>query len=256
MTQQKRMEILALIPARGGSVGIPRKNIRLLAGKPLIAYSIEDAQASRLITRTIVSTDDDEIAEVARNCGAEVPFKRPKELAQNLSPDIPTFQHALRWLKEKERYEPEVVVNLRATCPIRRVQTIDAAIRELLAHPQADSLRAVSRPLQSPYKMWRIEKGYLEPLLRLKGMREPYNMPRQILPEIFWQNGYIDIVRSKTVQKGMMNGRTILPFIIRDEEWVEIDYEEDLQKAEEILKRRRQGLESLSAVGNVERHPA
>ena len=247
---------MALIPARGGSVGIPRKNIRVVAGKPLIAYTIADALASKRIRRTVVTTDDEEIAAIARRYGAEVPFMRPKELAQNLSPDIFSFQHALRWLKENEGYEPEIIVNLRPTCPIRTVETIDSAIEALIEHPQADSLRSVSWPLQTPYKMWKVQNGYLKPLLTLKGAKEPYNLPRQILPEIFWQNGYIDIVRPRVVQKGFMSGRRILPFVIRNEEWVEIDYEEDLQRAEEILAKRRQGVRSPRRETVVERHPA
>lgn len=249
-----RPKVLCLIPARGGSKGIPRKNIRNLAGKPLIAYSIECAKQSQLIQRVIVSTDDEEIAKIAIRYGAEVPFMRPRELAQDLTPDSPVFQHVLSELKGKEEYEPDLVVNLRPTCPIRRVETIDAAIGELMRHPEADSLRSVSRPLQTPYKMWRIQDSYLKPLMTIKGMKEPYNMPRQILPEIFWQNGYIDVIRPPIIQKGMMSGRTILPFVIRDEEWVDIDYEEDLQKAEEILKRRQGRSQTLKPT--LQRHPA
>src|SRR5512135_1117225 len=106
-------DILALIPARGGSKGIPRKNIRNFAGYPLIAWSIAAAKQSKLVTRVIVSTDDEEIASVARELGAEVPFLRPAELAQDKSLDLPVFEHALQWLKENEGYQPDVVVQLR-----------------------------------------------------------------------------------------------------------------------------------------------
>ena len=241
-TRKELSEVLCLILARGGSKGIPRKNIRILAGEPLVAYSIECARRSELIRRVIVSTDDEEIAEIARRCGAEVPFRRPKELAQDLTPDFPVFQHALRWLKENEGYTPELIVDLRPTGPIRRPSTVDAAIRLLLCHPEADSLRSVMRPSQTPYKMWRITaEGYMEQLLHVEGLEEPYNMPRQILPEIFWQNGYIDIVRPTVIlERGLMSGKKMLPFVI-EEPYIEIDYEEDFEKAEKLIASLRKG---------------
>ena len=110
-------EILALIPARGGSKGIPRKNIRLFSGYPLIAWSIAAARQSACVTRTLVSTDDEEIAAVARSFGAETPFLRPAELAQDATTDLPVFEQALHWLAEHEGYHPEVVVQLRPTSP-------------------------------------------------------------------------------------------------------------------------------------------
>ena len=112
-------EILALIPARGGSKSIPRKNLRLLGGRPMITYSIDHARASRHITRIIVSTDDDEIAAVSRAAGAEVPFLRPAEYAQDQSLDFEVFDHALRWLQTHENYRPDLVVHLRPTGPVR-----------------------------------------------------------------------------------------------------------------------------------------
>ena len=130
-------EILALIPARGGSKGIPRKNIREFAGYPLIAWSIAAAKQSKLVTRTIVSTDDEEIAAVARTLGAETPFLRPAEFAQDATTDLPVYEHALQWLAENEAYHPDVVVQLRPTSPIRPRDCVDDAIRILLAHPNS-----------------------------------------------------------------------------------------------------------------------
>ena len=112
-------EVLAIIPARGGSKGIPRKNIRPFAGYPLIAYSIAAGLQAKTVTRVIVTTDDDEIAEVARSYGAETPFLRPAELAQDLTTDLPVFQHALNWLASHEDYHPDVIVHLRPTSPVR-----------------------------------------------------------------------------------------------------------------------------------------
>ena len=137
------MEILAIIPARGGSKGVPRKNIRLVAGKPLIAYSIEHALHSNLITRVIVSTEDQEIADVSRQHGAEIPFRRPENLAGDKSIDLDVFKHALEWLEENESYSPDVIVQLRPTCPVRQVSTIDRAIQTFIDIRHADSLRSV-----------------------------------------------------------------------------------------------------------------
>ena len=146
-------EILALIPARGGSKGIPRKNIRSFAGYPLVAWSIAAARQSQLVTRVIVSTDDEEIAAVAREWGAETPFLRPAEFAQDKTTDLPVFEHALKWLEEIEGYYPEVVIQLRPTSPIRSRTMLDDAIRILLDHPDADCVRGVVPSAQTPFKM-------------------------------------------------------------------------------------------------------
>ena len=249
-----RVEVLALIPARGGSKGIPRKNLLMLLGKPLLAYSIEQALASRHITRTIVSTEDAEIAGVTRRFGAQVPFMRPPEFARDLSPDIDVFKHALEWLRDQEGYTCELVVHLRPTGPVRRVELIDQAIEVMLKHKEADSLRSVSWPMQTPYKMWRIVDGYLQPLLEVEGMVEPYCMPRQTLPEMFWQNGYVDIVRPHVVlELGMMCGHKILPFAI-NEPILEIDYEDSIPQVEEALLLIQQG-QWPEPESSTKRHP-
>ena len=236
-----RPEVLALIPARGGSRSIPRKNLVMIAGKPLIAYSIEQALASHHITRTIVSTDDHEIAEVAATFGAEVPFMRPAEFAQDLSLDLEVFRHALSWLRDRESYACECVVHLRPTGPVRRVALVDEAISMMLSHPEADSLRSVCPPIQTPYKMWREVDGYLQPLLTLGTAVEPFCMPRQSLPETLWQNGYVDIVRPHVVlDRNLMCGDRILPFIVR-EPVLELDYPESIPEIESALKKLQRG---------------
>ena len=230
------MDILALIPARGGSKSIPRKNIRNVGGKPLIVHSIEQALSSPLITRVIVSTDDPEIADIARSAGAEVPFMRPPEFAGDASPDIDVFRHALEWLIENQGYEPEILVHLRPTMPLRRLETIDRAIRFFIEDPAADSLRSVNLASQTPFKMWLIDSGgYLNPVVRLSENEEPYNVPRQKLPLVYWQNGYIDIVRRKVIlEAGSMTGQNILGFVI-NEPCIDIDYEHSLREVERIL---------------------
>lgn len=229
-------EVLAIIPARGGSKSIPRKNIRTLAGKPLIAYSIKQACQSKLISRVICSTDDIEIASVAREYGAEVPFLRPKSISDDHALDLDFHVHALDWLKINENYVPELIVQLRPTNPFRAVKVIDQAIKLLIQNPQADSLRAVRPCEHSPYKMWsKNSDGLIDPILQLSNEKEPYNMPRQKLPKIYQQDGYIDITRSRVVlEMNSTTGKNILPFLI-DEKTIDIDYENDLINAENMF---------------------
>lgn len=236
--------VLALIPARGGSKGIARKNVVELAGKPLIAWSILQALESARITRVVVSTDDPEIAAVARQWGAEVPFVRPAEFAQDLSPDIDVFRHMLEFLREHEAYEPDVVVHLRPTGPVRRVEDLDTAVDLLVSHADADAVRSVSIVQQTPYKMWRLrDDGALEALLHLPGLPDCQSHPRQLLPLVYWQNGYVDVLRPRAVlEKGSMCGDHVLPFIV-DTRPYELDYPEDIPHVERALRRLEQGLE-------------
>lgn len=251
-----KSEILALIPARGGSKGIPRKNVMQICGRPLIAFSIEHARKSRLITKVIVSTDDPEIAKIARKCGAEVPFMRPAELAQDLSSDLDVFRHAIVWLQENEHYMPDLVVHLRPTGPVRRVEIIDKAITLMLQQNDADSLRSVCWPVQSPYKMWKVKNGYLEPLVKVEGMPDAHSMPRQVLPEVFWQNGYVDVIRPRTLlELNSMGGKRILPFIIKESIY-EIDYPESIPVVEAALQRLAMGeVPDNSSSDHMTRHP-
>ncbi len=247
-------EVLALIPARGGSKSIPRKNIIEIAGKPLIAWSILQALDSTRITRVVVSTDDDEIAAVAEEYGAEVPFIRPAEYADDRAPDIDVFRHALAFLAERESYRSEVVVHLRPTGPVRRVSDVDDAIDLLLSHPEADSVRSVSLVQQSPYKMWKVrEDGTMEPLLRLPGMTDCQSQPRQVLPPVYWQNGYVDVLRPRAVlEKESMWGDTVLPFFV-ETMLFDLDYPEDIAPMEQALSSREAGREPLRA--EPKRHP-
>ncbi len=239
-------DILALIPARGGSKGIPRKNIRSFAGYPLIAWSIAAAKQSSLVTRVIVSTDDEEIAAVAREWGAETPFLRPSELAQDKTTDLPVFEHALKWLEEVEGYHPDVVVQLRPTSPIRPLTMVDNAIRILLGHEDADCVRGVVLAGQNPFKMWRFngEGKPLNPLLEVDGIAEPYNAPRQILPPVYWQTGHIDAIRTSTItQKHSLTGDVVYPLLIDSKYTVDIDTLPDWSKYEALAY---SGLEMVS----------
>lgn len=230
-------EVLAVIPARGGSKSIPRKNIRSLAGYPLIAYSIAAGLAAETVSRVIVSTDDEEIARVAQEYGGEAPFIRPPSLAMDDTPDLPVFEHVLAWLDEHEEYQPQIVVQLRPTSPFRRTWHIDQAVLQLIERPEADSVRTVCSPFQNPFKMWKIgSDGYLQPLIDI-GVPEPYNLPRQVLPDVYWQTGYVDAAWADTIlTKHSMTGERILPLSIGADEWIDIDSLDDWRRAERLLE--------------------
>ncbi len=234
----KRAEVLAIIPARGGSKGIPRKNIKDFGGYPLIAYSILAGLRSKLVTRTIISTDDEEIAAVARAYGAEVPFLRPEEFARDNTTDLPVYKHALEWLYEHEDYRPDVVVQLRPTSPIRPLNCVDDAVGLLLANPTADSVRGVVMAAQNPFKMWKIEpEGRMIPLVGVPGIAEPYNAPRQVLPDAYWQTGHIDAIRPHVIlDKQSMSGRIILPLVIDQKYTIDLDTPADWRNAETMIR--------------------
>jgi YrbI family 3-deoxy-D-manno-octulosonate 8-phosphate phosphatase len=232
-----RTEILALIPARGGSKGIPHKNIRNIAGYPLITWSIAAAKQATCVTRVIVSTDDEEIAAIAREYGAETPFLRPAELAQDQTTDLPVFEHALQWLEEHENYEPEIVIQLRPTSPIRPKDCVDSAVKLLIEHEDADCVRGVVLAGQNPHKMWRFagEDQPMKPLLEVEGIPEPYNAPRQILPPVYWQTGHIDAIRVATIkEKHSLTGDVIYPLVIETRYAVDIDTLSDWAKYEAL----------------------
>lgn len=234
----EKCEVLAIIPARGGSKGIPRKNILDFAGYPLIAYSIIAGLQSNLVTRTVVSTDDEEIAQVAKSWGAEVPFLRPSELAEDNTLDYPVIRHCLDWFQEHEGYQPAVVVQLRPTSPIRPLGCVDAAVQSLLENPGADCVRGVVPSGQNPFKMWTIDaqSGVMKSLLQLEGIQEPYNAPRQALPKVYWQTGQIDAIRTETIlDKGSLTGDVILPLMMDSKYTVDIDLPSDWKTSERLI---------------------
>lgn len=231
-------KIIAIIPARGGSKGLPRKNIRLLGGKPLISYAIETAKKSKVIQRVLVTTDDKEIAEVAKKYGAEVPFLRPVELAEDGTPPDPVLKHALEFLREDENYKPDIVVWLEPPCPFRDPAQVDEAVRIFLADKKADSLRSVCEPFQNPFKSWTLEGKYLKPLITEKG-KVLHTGPRQKTRKVYWQNGAIFLLRYNTImKKGNFFGDRILPFIVENDQFIDIDEEKDLRLAEDYLRRK------------------
>ena len=190
-------KVFAIIPARGGSKGVPKKNIRPLAGYPLIAYSIAAARLCSRIDRVIVSTDSEQIAELSRKYGAEVPFMRSPALAGNLSTDREFVIHALEWFGKNEAAVPDYLVHLRPTTPLRDPTLIDEAIAALMSDPEATSLRSGHEAPESPFKWFmRDEQGYFYGF-NPDDPRPGYaNLPRQIFPKVYIPDGYVDVLRT------------------------------------------------------------
>ncbi len=239
------MKVLALIPARSGSKGVRDKNIRLLAGKPLLAWMVEKAKRAELVTRVIVSTDSERYAEIARRYGAETPFLRPAELASDVANDLQVLTHAVTWLGEHEGYRPDLVLRLQPTNPTFPTTAIDEGIRLLLDHPQIDSVRAVTPSPKHPYKMWRQagDDGRIEPFLsrQITGFAEPFNMGRQQLPPVLVQVGAMEVLRYRTLMElHSMAGDCVLGLPIDDPlATVNIDTELDFIVAETAMQRMK-----------------
>lgn len=248
--------VLGVIPARGGSKRIPRKNIKRLAGKPLLQYTLEELVGSRYVDRTIIITDDDEIAALAKQYGVEQPFIEPSRLADGSLADYDFFQYALEWLREHESYTPDIVVQLRPTSPLRTAEQIDHAIEMLVeAGDGADSVRSVAIPEQSPYKMYKIVDGVLVPLLTIRGKTESFNLPGQQLPPAYKHVGYLDVVWARTIlEKHKMTGDRILPYIIEGavsgintpEDWEYYEYLFSKKRIEPSLARIAKNIKAVA----------
>lgn len=237
---KKDVKILGIIPARGGSKSIPYKNIAMLAGKPLIYYTIRAAQRSRLLDAVIVSTDDEKIARVARRFGADVPFFRPKQFARDRSRDIEFFAHAIRWLEKHRGWCPKIVVNLRPTAPLRTAEDIDRVL-QLMLDTGCDSVRTVSPPNPyNPYKMWTFHaasNGRMNPLLpTIHYAKHGTDVPRQLLPAVYWQNGLVDATRTKFIKRGVVYGPDIRGVITDPRRAVDLDEPKDLKVAALAMK--------------------
>jgi CMP-N-acetylneuraminic acid synthetase len=226
------MSVLAIVPARSGSKGIPDKNVVSFRGKPLLVHSVQQALAARNVERVLVSTDSPRYREIALAAGAEAPFLRPEAFASDHATDLEVFIHALDWLDTHEGWRPEICVHLRPTFPTRSVEDVEKAVDLLLGDPTADSVRSVTLAPQTPYKMWRLDgEGTLHPLLE-SPLRDPWNLPRQTLPEVYLQNAAIDVVRSRVIRDQVsMTGRRILAYVMRDAR--DIDDWADLAAAEQ-----------------------
>lgn len=231
------MSVVALIPARGGSKGVPKKNVRLLGGYPLIAFSVAAARRCHAIDRVIVSTDSSEIAEVAAAWGAEVPFLRPAELALDISPDSEFVLHALDWFRREEGNEPELLVHLRPTTPLRDPALVAEAVHAIVRRPDATSVRSAHELAESPHKVFEIRDGLFTGLFPDDPRPEYYNLPRQTFPPAYQPNGYVDVLRTSFVRQGRgLHGARMLAFVTPVA--VEVDRPEDFEYLEFLIERK------------------
>ena len=227
--------IVAIIPARSGSKGVPDKNIKLIQGVPLIAYSIRAALKSKLIDRVIVSTDSDQYAEIAQNYGAEVPFRRPEQISRDDSTDIEFFNHIIDWMGENEGGIPRYFVHLRPTTPLRDPEVIDEAI-EVFMDSDCSSLRSVHKMSESAYKAFEINNNALVRMCGLGTNLDASNLGRQAYPVTYDANGYVDVIRtSLIVEQEILHGNNVYGFIT--ERAYEIDEFSDIPFVEYFLRK-------------------
>lgn len=220
------VKVLALIPARGGSKGVPHKNVRSLGGYPLLAWSIAACRKSAMIDRVIISTDSLEYAALAQKLGAEAPFLRPAEISSDHSTDYDFIVHALDWLAARGE-EPDYVVHMRPTTPLRDPRLVDEAVRVFLNTAKATALRSVQEMPESAYKTFEIAQG--GQLMRLGSEStalDAANIARQQFPKTYQANGYVDVLSTSFIRKaGLIHGDHVLPFMTPTV--VEVDAEED-----------------------------
>ena len=228
------MNILCIIPARSGSKGIPNKNIKLFHNKPLLAWSIIQAQKSKHQMKIIVSTDSEDYANIAKEYGAQVPFLRPKDLSEDLSIDLEFIQFTINKLKIEENYIPDIILQLRPTSPNRSIKILDECLDIFIKNfENYDSLRTVVEVDKTPYKMYSIENNNLIPLFdNINNLKESFNQPRQILPKSYLHNGYIDILKTSLLKDNIISGKKIYPFIMKKEDNIDIDNLDDWIQSE------------------------
>lgn len=233
-------KILGVITARGGSKGIPGKNIKPFLGKPLIAYTIEAAKQSGVFDRIILSTDDEAIAAVAREYGCEVPFMRPKELAEDTTPHLPVMQHAVTWLKDHEGYSAEYTMILPPPAPLRQPFHIRGVV-DLINKTNADSVLAVAEiPKQfTPYKaMVAGEDGFLRLVTGNSIWKRA--LRRQDIPTAYWSVASLYLFRTELLFDPVepnFYGEKVAPYVVEDKYVVDIDVPEDWEQAERAMEK-------------------
>jgi CMP-N,N'-diacetyllegionaminic acid synthase len=228
--------VLAIIPARSGSKGLPNKNVLPLAGRPLLAWSIDHAVQAKLVDRVICSTDDEKIAEIAREHGAEAPFLRPAELSGDDANDASFTVHAVKWLAENENWKADIVVILRPTSPIRDPADIDGLVQKMIDNPTAHSCLSVVEAEKTPYKMLTEQvNGSIVPIVMCE-IPDQLNAARQTLPRALQQTGAIHGIRGEiAVRDNTVIGAIILPYEPKFKTVIDIDSIEDFAKAEQII---------------------
>lgn len=231
-------KLLVIIPARSGSKAIPHKNVKKFKDLPLLVWSIKQAQQSKYYPqmKIFVSTDSAEYANIARKFGAEVPILRPVEISGDHSTDLEFMSHAVKYFKT-QNYYPDMIIQLRPTQPCRKIKDIDKCIElfsnSLDKNEGYTSLRTVIKLDKTPYKMYQIKDGILEPMFtEFNGISEPYNIGRQMLPQTYLHNGYIDIHLPSVIESGKLSGEKIYPYIMNKKDIIDIDTMEDWYNAE------------------------
>ncbi|NUM25129.1 MAG: acylneuraminate cytidylyltransferase family protein [Candidatus Buchananbacteria bacterium] len=238
-------KVIALIPARSGSKRIPNKNIKELHGHPLIAYTIKAALNSKIFSRVIVSTDSEEIRDIALRYGAQAPFLRPKDMASDTASDIEWVSHALGELGDDLT---DCFSILRPTSPFRQPETIQRAWKKFLEHPNYDSLRAIEKVSQHPGKMWRQEGDYIKPLMENPDKNDtPWHSKQyHALPEVYVQNASLEIAWTKVpLEHGTIAGEKIVPFFTEGYEGFDINKFEDWIIAEYLINNNLAQLPSI-----------
>src|SRR3989344_126768 len=234
----KNKKILGVITARGGSKGIPGKNKKLWDGKPLIAYTIEAARESRFLTRCIVSTDYEEIANVSKKYGADVPFLRPAELSQDKSTSMVVVQHALRWLKENQAEDYDYLMILQPTSPLRTAQDIDGCIQKII-ETDADSVMSMMELENFALeKIKRIENDIILPFDD-SNREGKQSTPRQLLDKAYRRNSAIYLTKTDLIMQGDLFGKISRPYIMPLDRSVDINEPSDLEFAEFYLKKNK-----------------
>lgn len=230
----KNKKILGVITARGGSKGIPGKNIKLLAGKPLIAYTIEATKRSQCLTRCILSSDDAEIIKVAKQYGADAPFTRPAELARDNSGSVEVVQHALSWLKKNEKQEFDYLMILQPTSPFRAAEDIDQCVKKIV-NTGADSVMSMKELVDfSAKKLKRIENDLILPWLDDEG---GWTAPRQSLEKVYKRNCAIYLTKAELIMKGDLFGKVSRPYLMSEERSLDINQPADFESAEFWVKK-------------------
>ncbi len=230
-------KILAIIPARGGSKGIPKKNITMLAGKPLIAWTIEAALSAPCLDKIILSTDDEQILKTGKKYGAEVPFLRPSNIAEDDTTDMPVYEHTLSWLAENEQFYPDIIVWLRPTAPLRTGEDIEQAV-DILIKKNPDWVRSVCEVDHHPYWMYKPNGDMMEPFI--DGIKIENYIRRQLLPTAYRLNGVVDVAwRSTIIEKKLLYSGVMAPYIMPVERSIDIDTKLDLKVAEIFMTQEK-----------------
>jgi len=238
------MNILAVIPARSGSKGVPNKNIKELAGKPLIAYSISAAIKSKLIDRVIVSTDSEKYASISKDYGAEVPFIRPNEYSGDDSTDYDFVKHLLDWLAKNGGNTPDYIIHLRPTTPLRDPSILDNAIEEFMNNGEATSLRSAHEMPETAYKQFELEGKYFKTICTGSFELDDANNSRQSFPKTYTPNGYVDILKtSHILENHLLHGNRVMGYLT--DYTIEVDTIDDFEYLEWQTNKNNQIIKKL-----------